>query len=124
MLQAMHDSVWGLFKIVASDREQAYVSLQEVFTGQEFKITDIGMSMGDSFVGNYAHRRIITVQDISFTTDAALIFEEDDPFIHDFIKRHKENYSPNGEIIRFNELYNRFTTNPDRISAQVYGVKK
>ena len=123
MLQAMHDSVWGLFKITAIDEKEAYVSLQEVFTGQEFKIVDIGMSMRDSVIDSYIHRRIITVQDISFSTGAALTYEADDPFILDFIKRHKEDYLPYGEMIRFNELYNHYTANSEKIMTQVYGVR-
>lgn len=123
MLQAMQDSVCGLFEIMAIDENQAYVLLKEVFTGQEFTIVDIGMSMQDSVIGKYIHRRIITVEDISFTTGPALTFDADDAFILDFIKRHKKDYHPFKEIIRFNELYNQHTKNPDKIKTQVFGVR-
>ena len=49
------------------------------------------------------------IHDLQNTRGMSFHFSKTDPFIQGFIKRHTRNYSPNGEFVRFTELYNRYT---------------
>jgi len=123
MLEAMHNSVIGLYEIISVDSSQGYVRLQNVFTNQVHKIIDIAMSMDDTHMEMYNYRRIITIDDISFGTGLSLSFKKMDKFITDFIKRHKKDYHPHKETIIFNELYNQFTTAPGEVEVKHISIK-
>ena len=117
-LQSMLNSKLGLFEITEIDSNEGYVYIKEVFTGDEYKITDTGMSYSHSKNKNdscYIYTRILTHNGISFNTGLSLMFEKTDPFIKDFIKRHTKDYKPLGELIRFTELYNRFSKDSKRV---------
>jgi len=114
-LQSMLNSRIGLFKVVDVERDEGYVHLEEVFCGVKFKITDIGLSGEPANDRFYLYTRIITHRDISFNTGLNIVFLKNDPFIKDFIKRNKKDYSSNSELVRFNELYNRYTNTPERV---------
>jgi hypothetical protein len=88
--------------------------LKEVFTGEEYKITDTGLSGNKNHGDSYIYMRVITYQGVSFGTGLSLMFEKTDPFIIDFIKREQKNYNPHAEYTRFIVLYNRFTKNPPK----------
>ena len=106
----------GLFEVTEADRNEGYVYIKEVFTGGEYKITDTGMSYSHSKNTDfYIYTRILTHNSISFNTGLSLMFEKTDLFIQDFIERHKKDYLPLGELIRFTELYNRFSKDPKRV---------
>ena len=117
LLEGMHNSVRGLFEVVKVDVDQGYVYLKEVFTGEVFRIIDIGMSIHEDSINLYFYRRIITVGEISMGAGVTLIFGKKDKFIKNFIIREKANYHPFGEMARFNELYTRYTTSPDRVKT-------
>ena len=123
MLESMNNSVRGLFEIIDIDSDQGYVHLREVFTNQVFKVIDIGLSIPNTKADIYIYRRIITVGEISMGTGVALTFDKTDKFIKDFIKRHKTDYHPFGEMVRFNELYNRYTTASNRIEFDHHDIK-
>jgi len=123
MLESMHNSVRGLFEITKIDSDQGYVYLKEVFTAQPFRIIDIGMSIYDTAAEMYIYRRILTLGEISMGAGVALTFEKSDKFIKEFIKREKANYHPAGEMVRFNDLYNYYTTASDRIQLKHYEMK-
>ena len=114
-LQSMLNSKIGLFKVVDVERDEGYVHLEEVFCGVKFKITDIGLSGDPAYDRFYLYTRIITYRDISFNTGLNIVFLKNDPFIKDFIKRNKKDYSPNSELVRFNELYNHYTNSSERV---------
>ena len=116
-LQSMLESKLGLFEVTAVDTNEGYVYIKEVFTGDEYKITDTGMSYSHSKNNTdfYIYTRILTHNSISFNTGLSLMFEKTDPFIQDFVKRHKKDYLPFGELIRFTELYNRFSKDSKRV---------
>jgi len=114
-LQSMLDSKSGLFEVTANDSKEGYSYIKEVFTGREYKITDIALSGDTTSKNMYLYTRIITYHGISFGTGLNIAFKKTDPFIKDFIKRHKKDYYPSGEFTRFAELYNRFTSNPGSI---------
>lgn len=44
LLKSMNDSYVGLFKVIAVDKKEGYVTYQDVFTHKRFKIIDIAMS--------------------------------------------------------------------------------
>ena len=124
MLQSMNDSVRGLFEVTGADSGEGYVTLREVFTNQEYKIFDIAMSSpANNFDDFYVYRRIITVQEISFGVSGTLIFAKTDHFVQDLIKRHKENYRPQREMVRFIELFNHYTNSPQPVAIQMRDVR-
>jgi len=111
-LHSMLESELGLFEITETDVDEGYAHVKEVFTGRDYIITDIGLSGNKNYDDTYIYTRIITYHDVSFGTGLSFLFNKTDPFIKDFIKRHKKDYSPNGEFVRFTELYNRFSKDP------------
>jgi hypothetical protein len=121
-LQSMLDSRLGLYEITATDVNQGYAYLREVFTGEERRITDVGLS-GDLHVENfYLYTRIIDFQGVCFGTGLNLVFKKGDPFIQQHIQKHKKRYSPLGEFVRFIELYNRFSQDADSVQVAPNGI--
>ena len=108
-LHSMIESKAGLFEVTETDETEGYVYIKEVFTGAEYKIIDIGMS-GDEYIEEfYLYMRIMTYCGISFNASSSFIFKKSDSFIKDYIARHKKDYKPLGELLRFTELYNRYS---------------
>ncbi|MCL1831460.1 MAG: hypothetical protein FWG45_00950 [Oscillospiraceae bacterium] len=116
MLNSMLNSVLGLFEVIKTDSKEGYAYVKEVFTGKEFKMTDIGLS-GDEDCKILVYTRIITYRGISFSSGLNLLFSKSDPFIVSFIKRNKKDYLPFGEFARFTELYNRYSNASDSVMA-------
>jgi hypothetical protein len=44
-------------------------------------------------------------------------FAKSDNFIKTHIRQHRKNHSPQGELIRFTQLYNQFAQNEDSINV-------
>ena len=105
MLQSMLDSTIGLFEVIEVEKEMAYVTLKNVFTGEEFKITDVAFSGSPGSEDNYMYARIITYKGISFSTGIGMIFLKNDKFIRKFIENEKKDYKPFGELLRMTNLY-------------------
>lgn len=116
-LQSMLNSEVGLFEITGTDSEEGYACLKEVFTGSEYRITDIGLSGDRGYDRVYIYTRIITYHNVSFSTGLSLIFSKTDPFINSFIKQQKKDYNPLGEFTRFVELHNHYSGDSKRIKA-------
>jgi len=116
-LQSMVDSKLGLFEVTQIDTDEGYAYLKEVFTGAEYKIIDVGLSGDKNHDNFYLYTRIITYHGISFGTGLNLIFTKSDGFIKNHIQRHKKDYKPIGEFIRFTQLYNRYSKYPDKIKV-------
>ncbi|MCL1845139.1 MAG: hypothetical protein FWF77_04470 [Defluviitaleaceae bacterium] len=114
MLHAILNSRRSLFQVTGVEPMEARVFLTDVFTGEEYTIVDIGMSLNKQIKGYY-YRRLITVGDICFGDGPAFPFGEDDEFIQGFIKKHKANYHPEGEFARLIETYNRYKSDKNRI---------
>ena len=116
-LHSMLSSRLGLFKITGTDMTEGYVYLKDVFTGDEYKMIDVGLSgskMNDDD-DVYVYTRIITYHDINFGTGFSLFFSASDGFIENYINTHKKDYSPIGEFLRFSELYNYHSKFPGKI---------
>ena len=116
-LNSMMDSKLGLFEITGADPDEGYAFLKEVFTGDEYKIIDVALSGSRNYGDFYIYTRIITYHDISFGTGLNFAFSKTDSFIQNYIQQHKKDYSPNGEFLRFTQLYNRYSNHPDKIKA-------
>lgn len=116
-LQSMLDSTLGLFEIVGVDEGKGYVSLKEVFTAKQFTITDVALSGAGDYTKMYLYTRIIEYQGICFGTGLNLTFNKSDPFIQRHIRDHRRDYSPNGEFVRFTQLYNQFSQNADAVKV-------
>lgn len=75
----MNNSYVSLFKVIDVDRNNGYVTYQDIFTKKKFKIIDIAMS--SSLVINkkeiYIHTiEFITYEGISFATGIHCIFHQ------------------------------------------------
>lgn len=116
-LHSMLEAKLGLFETINVDSKEGYAYLKEVFTGKEYKITDIGLSGSCSYTNLYLYTRIVTYRDISFSSGLNLAFSKKDPFIQEFIKKQKANYNPLHDVARFTELYNQFVNDPNGIKV-------
>ena len=114
-LHSMLDSKLGLFEVTGTNLEEGYAYLKDVFTGDEYTIVDIGISGDLNYDDFYIYTRIITYQDISFGTGLNFIFKKTDNFIKNHIQQYKKDFKPNGEFLRFMELYKRFSQYPGKI---------
>lgn len=114
-LHSMLDSRLGLFEITGIDSSEGYAYLKEIFTQDEYKIIDIGLSGDENYGKFYIYTRVITYHDICFGTGLNLIFAQNDAFIINHIKKHRKDYNTNGEALRFSQLYNRYSKLPDKI---------
>ena len=114
-LQSMLDSKVGLFEVAKVERNEGYVHLEEIFNGTKHKITDIGLSGDPSPDRFYLYTRIITCRGIAFNTGLNIVFSKSDTFIKEFIKRHKKDYLPIKEFVRFTELYNHYSKDTKKV---------
>jgi len=77
LLEAMNSSICGLYEITDRDKNLGYVYLKNVFTNTEHKIIDIGLTATENR-DLYIYRRIVTVNEISFSVGITLVFETSD----------------------------------------------
>jgi hypothetical protein len=94
MLNSMKNSYVGLFKVVAADMDDGYITYEDVFTKKIFKIIDIAMSSTlkiDKKRMMYVYNRIITFDDISFGTGIHCMMSSEHRLLKEFIKNHKYN---------------------------------
>lgn len=92
MLNCMKNSYVGLFKIIGIDRNEGYVTYEDVFTKKKFKVIDIALSSTLRINKNkmiYVYNRIITFDDISFGTGIHCMMTSDHKLLKKFIKNHK-----------------------------------
>lgn len=74
ILKAMREAHTSLFNIIKTDANGGYVYLEDVFTGEEFKVFDKAMSLNENAIGNaIIYNRLITVDGITFNNVALLI---------------------------------------------------
>ncbi|MBR2827978.1 MAG: hypothetical protein IKE70_01945 [Bacilli bacterium] len=93
LLNAMNNSFVSLFKIIDCDHETGYVTYEDVFTKKKYKIIDVAMSSLANINNKkekYAYERLITYEDITFSTGLPLMFEINDKKIVSFIKKYKK----------------------------------
>jgi len=115
LLQSMLDSKQVLFEVTGTDSMEGYAYIKDVFTGVEYTIIDIGLSGQPNFGNFYFYTRIISYHGINFGTGLNLIFTKTDNFIKRHIQEHKKDFHPDGEFIRFTQLYNHFSKYPDKV---------
>ena len=122
-LYSMLNSTIGLFEIIKTDFDEGYVYLKEILTGVEYKIVDVALSGSQIHDNFYMYTRLITYNDICFNTGLSLTFDKKDSFIKAHIKNNKKDYKPEGELLRFIELYNYFSKNPNKLKIHVNTIK-
>lgn len=118
-LKSMLDSKAGLYQIIKTDFEEAQVYLKNVLNGEIIKLTDIGLSGNKNNTEHYFYARIISYNDINFSTGLNIIFDKKDKFIQKWIKENKKSYYEKQEINRFIELYNKYRDDENKIIAYV-----
>ena len=114
-LHSMLDSRLGLFEITGTDMKEGYAYLKDVFTGAEYTIIDIGLSGNFDFDKCYIYTRIISYDGICFGTGLNFIFQKTDAFIKNHIQQHRKNFNPNGDFLRFTQLYNQYSKDSGRV---------
>jgi hypothetical protein len=123
LLQGMRDSVCGFFEIDSVEPSSGYVLLREVFTNREYKVVDFALSFKENDK-IYLYNRVITVGSVSFCVGVSLVFLKTDPFAAEFIERHRADYNPTLEWIRFAELYNRYKSDSKRVAVGRHEIKQ
>ena len=113
-LHSMLDSTIGLFEITKTEINEGYVYLKDIFTDIEYKIVDIALSGSYIYDDFYMYTRLIKFHDIIFNTGLSLIFNKKDAFIKNHILKHKKDYKSDGEFLRFTQLYNYYSKNPNK----------
>ncbi len=106
MLNSMKNSYVGLFKVVEVDRNDGYITYEDVFTKRKFKVIDIAMSSTlkiDKKRMVYVYNRIITFEDISFGTGIHCMMTSEHKLLKEFIKKH--NYKNCSDFSRCLLLY-------------------
>lgn len=122
-LHSMLDSRISLFEITRTHFEEGYVYLKDIYTGIEYKIVDVALSGSQTFNNIYLYTRLIKYHDIVFSTGLNLIFSKEDKFVRDHIQTHKNNYTSEGEFLRFTQLYNYYSKNPDKMKVIANSIK-
>lgn len=97
--------------------------LKDIFTDIEYKIVDIALSGSHIYDDFYMYTRPIKYHDITFNTGLSLIFNKEDAFIKNHIRNHKKDYSSEGEFLRFIQLYNYYSKNPDKMKIFTNTIK-
>lgn len=119
LLNCMLNSKASLFETIRTEREQGYVYLKDVFSGEEYCVTDIARSANSHNDQYYIYSRIITYNGISFGTGLGLPFKNKDKFINDWISKNKKEYDKKQELVRFLELYNEYRRDSKGIKMSV-----
>lgn len=119
----MLNSTIGLFEVIKTEIDEGYVYLKEIFTGIEYKIVDVALSGSKIYDNFYMYTRLIKYNDICFNSGLNLNFDKKDSFIKAHIKSNKIDYKPEGELLRFIQLYNYFSNNPDKLKIHVNTIK-
>jgi hypothetical protein len=122
-LNCMLNSRLGLFEVAETYFDEGTALLKEVFTGDEYKITDVGLS-GNQNADFYIYTRIITYQGVSFCAGLNFIFSKTDEFIKNHIRYHEKDYNSDSEFLRFCQLYNQYSKFPDKIKVVTNKIKK
>lgn len=121
-LHSMLHSTLGLFEIVGTDPDEGYVFLKEVFTNAEYTITDVALSGTGNYSEIFLYTRIIDHQGVCLGTGLNFVFRKTDRFIQDYIRQHREDYVPHAEFLRFTQLYNRFSQDPNSIPLLTHSL--
>jgi hypothetical protein len=122
-LHSMLNSTIGLFEIIKTDSNEGYVYLKDIFTDIEYKIVDIALSGSQIYDDFYMYTRLIKYHDITFNTGLSLTFNKKDVFIKNHIRNHKKNYTSEGELLRFTQLYNYYSKNPNKVKILTNTIK-
>ena len=122
-LHSMLDSTIGLFEITKTEINEGYVYLKDIFTDIEYKIVDIALSGSYIYDDFYMYTRLIKFHDIIFNTGLSLIFNKKDAFIKNHILKHKKDYKSDGEFLRFTQLYNYYSKNPNKAEILTNTIK-
>lgn len=126
LLNSMKNSYVSLFKVVGVDMENGYVVYEDVFTKKRVKVIDIAMSSTlkiDKKRMVYMYNRIITYEDITFTTGMHCLMTSSNNKLKRFIEKHKHNKC--SDFSRCILLYNisKKETNLKMMQNHQYGYR-
>lgn len=115
MLNSMLNSKMGLFEIIKTDMINGQVYLKNVLNGNEYCITDVALSSNFNNSDYYIYTRIITYNNICFTTGLFIPFFKEDEFIIKWIKDTKNETVKKEDLVYFIDLYELYIKNEDRV---------
>ena len=92
MLEAMENSVVSLFLIKDADKDNGYVTYEDVFTKKQYQVVDVALS--SSFIASdkiklYIYNRIITYDDMTIATGLNCAFTSESEQLKKFLKKNK-----------------------------------
>lgn len=91
MFKAFKESyIEGLFKVIAINKKERIVTLQNIFSSREYDIFDIALSANKSIIGSYVYTSIVEMDDFIFTTDYLLVVGNSSEL--EEIKKRKKNF--------------------------------
>ena len=94
LLNAMNNSVVGLFKIIGKNSDTGYVTYEDVFTHKKYDFIDTSLCV-TAPVNNsrsiYMYNRLITIDGITFGTGMHIMMTSNNKKLLKFIKKHKYN---------------------------------
>jgi hypothetical protein len=122
-LHCMLDSKLGLFEITDTDSNEGFVHLQDVFTKEQFTVTDVALSGNPNYNKNYLYTRLICCDGICFNTGLSLVFSKTEPFIIQHIRHHSKDFNKNTEFMRFIQLYNHYSKSDGRVEVLTNSFK-
>lgn len=121
MLNNMLNSKIGLFEVLKTDVKMGQVYIKDIFTNEEFCITDKAMSTSTVNSNNhYLYTRIISYDDICFSTGLGIVFSKKNPFIIKWINENRKCYNQKEDIIRTLELYENYKSDDNRMKVIRY----
>lgn len=109
MLECMKNSYVGLFEVIDSDFINGYVTYKDIITKKEFKIIDVSMS--STFLMSkdrvFTYNRIITFDDISFTTGIHCMFSSNSKYFEDYLKFNNKKCSSFTKCLLLYDIYKK-----------------
>lgn len=107
MLDAMNNSVVGLFKVINIDFDNCYVTYEDIFTHKTYKIIDITFSTIYKNLYKekdlYVYNRLISYEGITLGSGMHIKINLDDNKFKNFLKKH--NYNKYSDLYRCLYLY-------------------
>ena len=119
MLKAMKNSIISLFLIKDVDKDNGYVTYEDVFTKKQYQVVDVALSssfMAYDDIKLYIYNRVVTYDGMSFATGLNCAFTSESEQLKKFLKNNK--FKENSSFENTLMLY-KMSKNDDSVSINV-----
>lgn len=113
MIHAMKKSTIGLFKVKQIKRNKGYIIVEEIFTHKRFKVIDLTLSLLEN-KNVYLFTRIISYNEINFTTNITFLFDKNSNQIKKYIKKYKD--LPISNALKYVSLYSLYKNEKNKLN--------